>query len=279
MSLAISSLSLLPAFCNALFSFWIISSESHQLCSNRSCRLGYISCENTAAVVQNLPKRPKFHLSATAPCLLLTDLGLWRCEVALGAAGHPKEEILLYYMAISELMKKLRMGKMEMLQWLHSSTRRAMRMKELLGLFEEHQSLIARAWQERCLHLLRWALDDDISKFKMSAIKKKQRQRKTTNTISQTEQPQTFLFLRHALYNEIISAQFLFFTEQGDWIPRTKDLDGFTGASCSCVCPTSIPHVLMLECTASKHFLSWITPSAQDDLLTFWLSPHVSLSG
>lgn len=172
MSLAISSLSLLPAFCNALFSFWIISSESHQLCSNRSCRLGYISCENTAAVVQNLPKRPKFHLSATAPCLLLTDLGLWRCEVALGAAGHPKEEILLYYMAISELMKKLRMGKMEMLQWLHSSTRRAMRMKELLGLFEEHQSLIARAWQERCLHLLRWALDDDISKFKMSAIKK-----------------------------------------------------------------------------------------------------------
>lgn len=76
MSLAISSLSLLSAFHNALFS-WIISSEPHQ-CSallQPSCRLGCISCENTAAVVQNLPKRPKFHLSAAAPCLLIWVFG------------------------------------------------------------------------------------------------------------------------------------------------------------------------------------------------------------
>lgn len=83
------------------------------------------------------------------------------------------------------------------------------------AVFEEHQFLIARAWQERSLHLLRWVLDDNICKFKMSDIKKQQ-QRKTTKTIRQTEQPQIFLFLWHALHNKIISAQFLLFTEQGD---------------------------------------------------------------
>lgn len=193
MSLAISSLSLLPASLNSLHSCLnnLISATSAFNCAP----LTAVNSATSAVKTQPLPCRIYLKVpNSTLVPLLHAGFGFWGYVRAekwhdgdSGAAGHlhaapcvAGHQLTKYYTAISELRKKVKMGKMEMLPGLPSST--AMAIKRLV--FSHSKStnpVLGKASQERALCLLGWILDDDIWKFKMSAIKKKRKKSTASN--------------------------------------------------------------------------------------------------
>lgn len=182
--LSISSLSLLPALFNSLRSCLnnLISAMS---VFNPAPLTAVNSAMKTLQLQRSIYlKVPNFTLVP----LLRAGFGFWGvCEIekrhngGSGAAGHLHADPCVaghglpkYYTAISELRKKVKLGKTKMLPGLCSST--AVAIKRLVfSHLKSTNPVFGKASQEHALHLLGWILDDDISKFKMSAIKKKKK--------------------------------------------------------------------------------------------------------
>lgn len=170
MSLAISSLSLLPAFFN------LLRSCLNNLISTTSVfNPAPITAINLAASAVKTPQLPwriypkGLHFTLVlllhAWCLLILVFGGMRSWDGIWGPQPPEHSPVCvaqhrlpkHYTAISELMEKLKTGKTEMLLRLHSSATTAMRIEKLLcSDLKNTNLLIARAWQECSLRLLRW---------------------------------------------------------------------------------------------------------------------------
>lgn len=179
MSLPISSPSLLPALFNSLHS--CLNNFSTTSVFNPAL-LTAINLATPAVITQQLPGRiylkvPNFMV------MPLPHAGFWfwgsvklRCDT-IWTRGlldlRAGLQLPKHYTAISELRKKkkVKMEKKEQLPGSCSWTARAIK-RLVFSHSKSTKAVLGKAWQEHALCLLRWILDDDISKFKMSAIKK-----------------------------------------------------------------------------------------------------------
>lgn len=178
MSLAVSSLPLLPALLNSLHS--CLNNLIRTMSVFNPAPLTAINLATWAVKTQQLLCRiylwgPSFTLVPPPRGLGVGESqkrhnrasrAAGRLHAAPCVVGH---QLPRYYPTISDLRNKVKMGKAEMLPGLCSSTVTAIK-----GLVFSHPKstspVLGKALGERALRLLGWILDGDISKFKMSAI-------------------------------------------------------------------------------------------------------------
>lgn len=195
MSLAISSLSLLPALFNSLRSCSndLISATS---VFNPALLTAVRSATSAVRTQQSLcriyPKGPNF----TFVSLLHVGFAFWgyarpRSDTVgmgglLATCTQPHAWQDTRYLNITQQFqnwgKKVKMGKTETLPGLRSSTAPAIK-RLMFSHSKSTNAVLGKASQERALRLLGRILDDDISKFKMSAIKKEKKKKKKEHSL------------------------------------------------------------------------------------------------